>query len=655
MKKVLIKEITLVNYRQFIDQKIEFKTDENKNITIIQGKNGFGKSNIFNAVTWCFFGVEQHLKPDERALPICNTTELLKLKKGASLTTSVKIMLDTDQGIKEIVRSVIVRKEAEGASTGKSELKITEQIGRNWKVAPYPDYIISKIVPRDMGHFFFIDGEKLRQLFENINPDVIKKSIFDLSQITLLQHTIDHFSNVKGHFRRTIKGTEPTVDLYEERLERLEVDIKADKTALHDLKKQRDDAFDNKKRLDDELEGIDNNGLKVLEERRKGLEADITHTTENLEEKQNDFLKYLFRIAPPLVFKKSIDETLEIMSKLEFKRKLPPKIEKTFVGELLEHETCICGRGLKVKDDASARKELEKLLAETDYSSIASEATTLRYQLKTLLGETEKAKDQIKIFEEKIQGLETSLLEKQKQLKEVNVQIGSIDVEKVRRVHADRQKYINALQECNGKIGRLDENIRFSERTYKDVEAMYKRELSKKEAHKGLNQKIDVCDQSIQLLETIKEKIMKEIKREIEKKTRECWCKLISAKKFENISIQDDYELRVEKDGFNAVTSLSAAETLCLGYSFMSSLRESSGFVVPIIIDTPLAKIDKEYRLNVADWLKEVLHDAQVVLLVTNAEYGEDFKAAIRKNVSQEFILQHDEKTGTSEVLKDGK
>ena len=147
---------------------------------------------------------------------------------------------------------------------------------------------------------------------------------------------------------------------------------------------------------------------------------------------------------------------------------------------------------------------------------------------------------------------------------------------------------------------------------------------------------------------------MSEIRTEIEVKTKEYFGKLISAKKFGSLKIRDDYELVVEKDGFNAVTSLSAAETLCLGYSFMSGLRQTSGFGVPIVIDTPLAKIDQEYRVNVADWFKKVLNDAQVILLVTDAEYTKEFQNEVKSCVAEHFLIKHDESKGISEVITNG-
>ena len=56
--------IKLENYRQYKDLKIEFSTSENQNLTIIQGANGAGKTNLLNAITWCLYGKEKHIARD---------------------------------------------------------------------------------------------------------------------------------------------------------------------------------------------------------------------------------------------------------------------------------------------------------------------------------------------------------------------------------------------------------------------------------------------------------------------------------------------------------------------------------------------------------------------------------------------------------------
>lgn len=52
MKKIIIKEIRFVNFKGFRDASIEF----NEDITTVRGRNGTGKTSVFDGFTWLLFG-----------------------------------------------------------------------------------------------------------------------------------------------------------------------------------------------------------------------------------------------------------------------------------------------------------------------------------------------------------------------------------------------------------------------------------------------------------------------------------------------------------------------------------------------------------------------------------------------------------------------
>ena len=54
---MLLKSIKLVNFRQFRNEEIVFASGENgKNVTIILGENGTGKTTFAQAFFWCLYG-----------------------------------------------------------------------------------------------------------------------------------------------------------------------------------------------------------------------------------------------------------------------------------------------------------------------------------------------------------------------------------------------------------------------------------------------------------------------------------------------------------------------------------------------------------------------------------------------------------------------
>ncbi|NWJ46938.1 MAG: AAA family ATPase [Chloroflexi bacterium] len=96
-----IHHIRLRNYRQYLDAQIKFSTDPDRNLTLIQGFNGAGKSNLLNSITWCLYGEERHLQQDgkKNQLPILNEKVYHSLNPGDLTKVEVELALGDDSQI----------------------------------------------------------------------------------------------------------------------------------------------------------------------------------------------------------------------------------------------------------------------------------------------------------------------------------------------------------------------------------------------------------------------------------------------------------------------------------------------------------------------------------------------------------------------------
>ncbi len=116
-------------------------------------------------------------------------------------------------------------------------------------------------------------------------------------------------------------------------------------------------------------------------------------------------------------------------------------------------------------------------------------------------------------------------------------------------------------------------------------------------------------------------------------------------KSFTAVNINENYNISViDKRGNEAIGSLSAGERQVLALSFMSALNIVSGFDTPLIIDTPLGRISKEPRENIASILPGYLKNKQVLLLVTETEYSEGVRKRLKKAVGKEYRINFMEK-----------
>jgi len=105
--------------------------------------------------------------------------------------------------------------------------------------------------------------------------------------------------------------------------------------------------------------------------------------------------------------------------------------------------------------------------------------------------------------------------------------------------------------------------------------------------------------------------------------------------------------------GYPCLGSVSAAERELLALSFTLALHEVSGFNSPILIDTPVARIDEEHRENFGNAFIRVSKNKQTILLFNPAEYSQEISNILDDNCSCRFAskLMTNEFETTLEVL----
>ena len=109
--------LEIENFRQYKDKiTINFSTGNERNVNILQGKNGAGKTNLMNALTWCLYGKEENLtKYSGKRLPIMNASALREMPLNSSIETGVQIVMINPAGETTIFeRKLVTKKDAEG-------------------------------------------------------------------------------------------------------------------------------------------------------------------------------------------------------------------------------------------------------------------------------------------------------------------------------------------------------------------------------------------------------------------------------------------------------------------------------------------------------------------------------------------------------------
>ncbi len=170
-------------------------------------------------------------------------------------------------------------------------------------------------------------------------------------------------------------------------------------------------------------------------------------------------------------------------------------------------------------------------------------------------------------------------------------------------------------------------------------------ELKKEERYKEIRKFLAFCDESLDSANKIKNEIMESIRKEIEELTRKQFFSLIWKKEtYKDVKIDKNYNISVvHQSGMEAIGTLSAGERQVLALSFMAALNTVSGFNAPIVIDTPLGRLSKEPKKNIASKLPNYLKDKQVTLLVTDEEYTPEVKEKLSNRIGKEYRIDFKE------------
>lgn len=88
--------------------------------------------------------------------------------------------------------------------------------------------------------------------------------------------------------------------------------------------------------------------------------------------------------------------------------------------------------------------------------------------------------------------------------------------------------------------------------------------------------------------------------------------------------------------------NLSAGETQQMVLSFILALSKSAKINFPIIIDTPLGRLDKENRVGILNYFVQNVNSQQIILLSTDTEVVDDLFQVIKRNTADMYLLNFD-------------
>lgn len=631
--------INIKQFRAYEDVSVSF--DTNTGVILMHGDNGSGKSTLLNAINWCLYG----------DTPFFTTTKVTAvLNRHAPAGAKAEVELTATIGDK---RYRFYRCAASDSAHG-GLLEVSYETDGNWTIldGASGNDAVKRILPKDIRHLFFFNGERLKDIFTQNNEHDLKTSVYKVAELNIIDNAIQHLKAVEDGYLNEITKTNRN----SEKLERLrdakdqfEATLRGHDEVLVEYKQE-------KSRLKLEIAEMDKIIKDMVLARQYLTERDTTK--ERLEEvdgrlkeaklrKMDLFQKNYHKL---LLFDRA-NEYQEALKEARDAGSIPPPIDPKVTSEILASGTCICGRHVgddergyieRQHADYKAKKELQFL---TDgiytFADLKSEVPEIKYDLLDII---EAIRKDTKKKEEL-----------QEQLKKINETLAEIDQSKLHdNPEARRTKLNNKISNLDMLIGGAASDKVMIQDKLKDVEKELKKNISEDLSTSELEKKRETAKRLYGKLLEIKDAMENAIRNKLQVSVWQTFSKILPDTNFESINIDEGYNISlIANDGVPYTTNiLSVGQTKALGLSLAYGLSKDLGYSeIPLLIDNLYGDLSEAHFADVTHMISSLAYDKQVIVMDLNVDKTTNFFDA--GVITQRFLIKRsadDNKTIIEEI-----
>ena len=395
-----IESIEIKNFRQYRDEKVSFpKKVGSKDIHIIIGENGEGKTNILNALTWCLYGEELHLGDKNTAIRTINSQYVDELRqrgeRHGEVSVIVRMSLDEENSTMDFIRTATFS--ITPADAFETSCKVLAVKTGGAKGAEFVekkedvDMWVSRYVPREINEYIFFDGELMDQYFKDAQRKTIENGIKDLTQASVLEKTIKAIeafkrSEIDPLLRRNgdsqVESAQKELELAMTRYKTQEEKLELIHQNITRLKGQIDE-------FNEKIKGHDN--LKDKMQELEKIDSRIALLSKREENNQEDLMRFVREYYVYFSLYPSLKKLHDFIKKQEKAGNLPPKVDRNLIQQIVNnHECSICGSKL----DTVHLQHVLSILHRLEVSSVtAAELNKASVALSNIFEKISKYKD----------------------------------------------------------------------------------------------------------------------------------------------------------------------------------------------------------------------------------------------------------------------
>ena len=632
-----IKKIHLQNWRCYENQVIEFDLNTDKNIWIIWGLNGYGKTSILEAVLWCLYGNEI-VSPKKLIKAEVDSSEQSSEKQGYFYFSNVKINpeleLSVSLTLQKSGRNYVISRIAKRKKRGKTFFaEVSEALfNLNGQLKADSRERIDLLLPRSCREFFFFDGEKIKEYSNITQTAETRKAIESILGIP-------EIINLKTDSQNVAKKIEQKINQVNSSNKKLQgINTKLFQLT-HEIAAKRDrlqtaiEEYSHEIKI---LEDVRERASQISELRNKlnklrKLKQQQQESTQQLEKIEQDIDKIL-KIASISMMQKLVKEMADdLQTKTLTNTRISISIGQ--LRELLEADTCICGNCIGEKESNFISQQLKSI----EDAGIVIEENSRIESLRLNLNRISKYKtpnlDLLLLDRDRLVDDIEEIKQVAEDIKKETAGVSERETDEIWRKVGQQEK---AVEEADQRIKRLRKEIESSQQQQDILNRQREELLNSNKEMSMLNRQSQLANGLYNAASELIDWYTENCQQTIEDRASRLH-NLVTNKpdEYEGIILRDGYNLRLKQTNGDIVNpqDLSEGEKQALVFPFIAGLNLASGKAAPLLIDTPFGKLDGLHQENLVKSLPQI--PSQVILLATDRDLPENILNLLRPNIVQ--------------------
>lgn len=642
IKRLYLKDFGIYNGEN------EFIFTNDKSVVLIGGMNGRGKTTFLEAVLLALYGSNSFAYKESDFNNYGRYLDSFVNKNSVDQIASIELdfTLENNGQVYTVVKSW-------KGNTLRTAENVTVKL--NGEVEPFLtehwNIFIENELPSELSRFFFFDGEKISKLIgKNINTQM-KESIKALLGISVLD-TLDHDIE---RILKNITTEKNDFDLEEsDRLKKqrqvLEQELQNKESSMNELSNQLDSL---RKILEEKETNFKKKGGEVTAQREQQIKkrSDLELLKEQCQKKMLDLSS---NEMPLLLVKKNLESINEKVAE-EYQASFTQSSIQWLDDKILAF---VNESGKNTQESQVLENFMEFIKADSKVleknQSIFQFSEKSRMQLEELLN------NKFEEVQKNIANLNSELKEYKKEIENINNYLDlDIDQEDLQNRHRE-------IIEINQKIARLEQKKCFITQERNELEKSLKsitlkvnqsveKLLKNMEERDEDHRLIKYSSLATKILAVFKERLQNLKLEELSKTIAQCYLKIANKKNLISEVRIDPQTLNLHYFDSNSKeihgSSLSAGEKQLMIISLLWALAICSKKQLPVIIDTPLSRLDSNHRYALIDQYFPYI-SKQTILLSTDTEIDHEYFLALKENIGDSFTIKYDQETKSSRIEK---